>query len=90
MAGQSSVLRPFPLGRQTREQEKWRGGEGGGGSPEPTAGAKLEAPQASNWTCAQGGRRGMSECLISWHQDQPSDPQTPSMQGWGEALGALL
>ena len=32
---------------------------------------ELEAPQASNWTCAQGSRRGPSECLISWHQDQP-------------------
>lgn len=35
MAGQSSVLRPFPLGRQTREQEKWRGGGGRGGPQNP-------------------------------------------------------
>ena len=60
---QSSVLRPLPSGRRTHEHGKWGGGE-------PTAGAKLEAPQASSHTCAQVGRRQPSECLISWHQDQ--------------------
>lgn len=53
-----------------RHVSKGSGGGVGWGSLEPIAGT-VGGPQASNWTCAQGSRREPSECLISWHQDQP-------------------